>query len=151
MKRRFDGQCAGFRFSKVAVELVPNGATATRPPNGLVPCGATIFAPAPASVMPASKPRAWSGKVRSGFPSRQTQSVCAEIMLKQKARARWRFNLIPSRSRRATDAFRTSRSARQQIRLRQIKHLVAAAAHHGAKHPQAEALDLLRRDGGRHR
>src|SRR6266481_9703972 len=44
-------------------------------------------------------PRAATRKVRSGFPSRQTRRVCAEIMLNQKPRARWRFKLIASRSR----------------------------------------------------
>jgi hypothetical protein len=41
-------------------------------------------------------PKADPEKVCSGFPSRQTQRVCAEIMLNQKSRAQWRFN--PSRS-----------------------------------------------------
>jgi hypothetical protein len=35
--------------------------------------------------------------VRNGFPSRQTQRVCAEIMRNQKPGAGWRFNPIPSR------------------------------------------------------
>ena len=30
--------------------------------------------------------------IRTGFPPRQTRSICAEIMLKQKAGARWRFD-----------------------------------------------------------
>jgi hypothetical protein len=34
----------------------------------------------------------------------------------------------------------------QQIRLGQIEHLVAAAVHHGAEKPEAEAFDLLRRN-----
>jgi hypothetical protein len=34
-------------------------------------------------------PKADPEKVCSGFPSRQTQRVCAEIMLNQKSRAQW--------------------------------------------------------------
>jgi hypothetical protein len=45
----------------------------------------------------------------------------------------------------------TAGSPPQQVFLREIDHLVAAAAHDGADEPQAEALDLLQLDGGRYR
>src|SRR5258705_11203891 len=45
-------------------------------------------------------------RVGTGFPSRQTRSVCPEIMLKQKDEIRIRFNQIGSRSCRRSMAVR---------------------------------------------
>src|ERR1700736_2801685 len=42
-------------------------------------------------------------------------------------------------------------SARQQVRLGQIDHLVTAPAHDSAYHPEAKALDLLRGNRRGHR
>jgi hypothetical protein len=92
-------------------------------------------------------PRARCGKVCSGFPLRQTQRVCAEIMLNQKPTAR---NQEPPLSlgaaagalgawRNASGARVSTPSARHNLEPRELKHKIEILP--GCSKPANEATN----------
>src|SRR5579863_8970518 len=62
-----------------------------------------------------------------------------------------RLDLDQAPGMRRNDGGSDSALARQKVGLGKVDHLVAPAAHDRTQYPKAEALDLLERDGRRHR